>query len=254
MRNRFIVPSVPFVHSLGGVAIFAALATCLMARPAEADTYTGYIDIYQTSSGTNIGSISSQFTNAANHRYGITTNPAQRMQVSFTDNSTPFSISILNGTNPSYSYLGAVVGPASSNEDLSTGSINYDLLTATALTSPGAPPSSAGNAYNGQSSEGAIWSFSSATSTLTAQWVNTDSSRPTTYLYYLPGSDGLLLVGDPTAFNDNFPGGYQVSYRFVGTAASTAPEPGSLALLLPVLPVMGMVGMVIRGQRKRRKN
>jgi len=56
----------------------------------------------------------------------------------------PVYITTVNSPFAGYAYLGAVVGPASTSNDLGN-DFNYDLLTGTNYTAPGATPSAAGN-------------------------------------------------------------------------------------------------------------
>lgn len=175
----------------------------------------GIIEITNTATSALVGYVSSTYTTATqSHRFGITANPANALSVTVNKGSKQ---NIVKNNGPdlgTYPFLGFTVGPTSSSNNLATGSTNNILLTSTAVTPPGSPPASVGNAYSGNPSESAVWT-ADANFFITAQWVNTDSSLPPTFLYYLPNSDGLLATGDPAAFSSSFNGGFTVVFQVV---------------------------------------
>ncbi|KAF8910727.1 hypothetical protein CPB85DRAFT_1562067 [Mucidula mucida] len=183
------------------------------ATPSGSAGIQSIIKVTRADNGGLVGYVNEAYVNPSTRRYGITASTTDALQVTaFMKQNAYTTIDLQEHipTDPAHPLLGAVVGPASSDDNLSSGSPNYLILTGTSHTDANAPPSPAGNSYSGQNSESAIWTYSTSTQKITAQWVNTDNSKPATFLYYLAGSDGLLLVGDPTAFNDAFPGGYAV--------------------------------------------
>ncbi|KAF9022533.1 hypothetical protein BDZ89DRAFT_1137271 [Hymenopellis radicata] len=181
---------------------------------------TGTIKITRADNGALVGYVNEDYTSGGTRRYGITTDAANALQVTtlVTQNSyTTIELQEPTPTDAAHPLLGAVVGPANSGDNLSSGSYNYALLTGTSHTDANSPPSAAGNSYSSQNSESTIWTYLPSidlpsTQQLTAQWVNPDGSKPTTFLYYLPGSNALLLTGDVSAFNSAFPGGYPVVF------------------------------------------
>jgi len=176
---------------------------------------SGSIKVTRADNGALVGYVANSFVNSATRRYGITTDLSSALKAAFTGGSNPLEIMASNPPDAAHPFFGAVVGPASSDDDLTSGSSNYALLTGTSHTAAGAPPSAAGNSYSGQNSESTIWNYNTGTHELTASWINTDGVPGPTTLYYLPGSNGLLLVGDPGVFNEAFPGGYAVKYTVV---------------------------------------
>jgi hypothetical protein len=133
--------------------------------------------------------------------------------------ASAISLAPVNGPG-SYPYLGFVVGPASSSDNLSSGSADYALLTEANFTAAGAGPTASGNAYSAQNDETTVFMID-ASQNITVQWVNANLSLPTTTLIYLPGSDGLLITGDFATFNAAFPGGFTVRFTYVPSNATT---------------------------------
>jgi len=116
----------------------------------------------------------------------------------------------------SFPLMGAIVGVASSNDNLNSGSLNYAYIQGTTHTDPGAEPQSNSNSYPAQeNSESAIWTYNSVTNEITAQWVNVGGGKPTSYILYVTGSNALILTGDPGAFNDAFGSSPTVTFKLV---------------------------------------
>jgi hypothetical protein len=158
-----------------------------------------------------VGYVSATYVNSFG-RFDITGNTTNALSVTITQGSKQ-NMFIKNGPNPgTYPFLGFVVGPTSSNNDLASGSSNYILLTSTAVTLPGSPPQNVGNAYNGDASESAIWT-ADGNYFITAQWVNSDLTLPPTILFDISG--GLLATGDPGQFQQDFVVGSNVVFQVV---------------------------------------
>ncbi|KAF8910718.1 hypothetical protein CPB85DRAFT_1435187 [Mucidula mucida] len=169
------------------------------STPSGSASFTG-IKVTRADNGGFVGFVKKVFiNNSSSKRYGVTTNTANALQVTPFMNQNSYTTIDLQEPNPtdsSHPLLGAVVAGSSTNDNLSSGSANYCQLTGTSHTAANAPASAAGNSFSSSKSESMIWTYSTSTQKITAQWVNTDSSKPATFLYYLPSSDSLLLVGD----------------------------------------------------------
>ncbi|KAG8910074.1 hypothetical protein FRC01_006561, partial [Tulasnella sp. 417] len=114
-----------------------------------------------------------------------------------------------NGPSSTYPYFGTRF--ASTSDDLSPGSFNYAYITGTTQTPPGSPPSTEDNNNSfttattiPERSESAVWKFNPGTQDLSAQWINTDGSRPKTHLVYYAPDNVLIITGDVAAFQRNF--------------------------------------------------
>ncbi|KAG8721910.1 hypothetical protein FRC09_007156 [Ceratobasidium sp. 395] len=115
-----------------------------------------------------------------------------------------------NGTGE-YPWVAAIVGFASDSDDLGPGSSNYAYLGgANTTTTPGGPAElinvNSFGAATGipEDTETPIWVYNPDTQDITAQWVNTDRSTPTTFMSYLPDLMVIALTGDLAAFQDTF--------------------------------------------------
>jgi hypothetical protein len=120
--------------------------------------------------------------------------------------AAPFSITTINAPNSAFPFFGGIVGFASTSNDLGVGSKNYVYLGGTTATAPGAGPTVGANAFTNATGiperiESAIWSVD-AINALSAQWINTDLSSPTTMLGI--AQSVLVLIGDVTTFEQNF--------------------------------------------------
>ncbi|KAF9533268.1 hypothetical protein CPB83DRAFT_846162 [Crepidotus variabilis] len=181
--------------------------TIVARGPSPSNNPTGtVIQVTRADNGALVGYVPNHYVNSATNRYGVTSDMSSALKVSYNGGE----LTETNAPDAAHPFLGAVVGPASNSNDLSTGSPDYALLTGSSHTAAGSPPASVGNSYSGQNSESTIWNYNSASHGLTAAWINTDGTTAPTHLYYLGGSDALLLVGDVNAFNSAFPGGYPV--------------------------------------------
>lgn len=133
----------------------------------------------------------------------ITTDINSALHVSVTGNST-VNIVELNGPDSSNTLFGAIFGfIVDPTDNVSAGSHNYCLLTGVSASSPNQRDAKVGNSYYyhyQQGSESAIWSV--AGTSITAQWVNTDGSKPATTLIFFDGF--LALTGDLKAMETYF--------------------------------------------------
>jgi len=186
-------------------------------RSSPGPPITGVIEAKKLD-GTSLGYIF-QSISPSTPRYGL---GSLAVALTFTvtpdanDNPTTQANIRAHGTDEAtFPYMGGVVGPADTDNDIGPGGYNYILLTDSAETQPGQTPSPAGNAYDGGDCESAIWIFDSTNNGITGQWINTDGSKPTSILVYLPSADGVLITGDFTAFSAAFPGGEQITFTLV---------------------------------------
>ncbi|KAJ7087498.1 hypothetical protein C8R44DRAFT_893200 [Mycena epipterygia] len=132
------------------------------------------------------------------------------LEVSFSyspDSPGQLSFTATNGPDATYPFIGAIKGISSSSSDLGPGSANYAYLGGTSQTPAGSPPSAGDNAFDAathltEDIESAIWSYDSSTQAITAQWINTDSSAPSTHIVHTQGV--LALTGDVNAFTSTF--------------------------------------------------
>ncbi|KIP02337.1 hypothetical protein PHLGIDRAFT_37937 [Phlebiopsis gigantea 11061_1 CR5-6] len=152
--------------------------------------------------------------------YGYTTTRADALTVSINDcNGSPFDLVSTNGFR-AYPYIGGVQGFASNGPDLRPGSANYAYIAGTTETAPHATPQQVGNSFsaatgNAEAAESAIWSFHDSTSsTLRAQWINTDGSTPATVIAYIPSEGVFVFVGDLQAFEGQFGNVEQATFAF----------------------------------------
>jgi len=113
--------------------------------------------------------------------------------VSITTNSTgPLNLVALNAAFPPPFYLG---GRSSIyHPDLAVGSDVIVSLSTVNPTAPGSPPDTSFG-------ESAIWYFDESTKKLTPQWINSDGSKPATYVAYDIKYNRIFLSGDVGAYN-----------------------------------------------------
>ncbi len=135
----------------------------------------------------------------------------------------------LENSNQGYPYFGATVGRESTSSDIASGSFNYLYLEGTDATAAGAPPQSVPNYFAvtnslAKQSESAIWSVDVNALTLNPQWINTDSSSPSTVVFVQ--SNHVYGGGDAGAFNARFPAPVTVAtlhLEIISSEALTGP-------------------------------
>jgi hypothetical protein len=128
-------------------------------------------------------------------------------------NASSIALPTINSPFAGYGYLGMVVGPLSTDDNLASGSANYDLLTGTNFSAPGALPAAIGNAYSSADAETSIWQLD-ASGNLSVVWVNSNGAALPAIIFYLPGSDAVGITGDLTALNSSVPGAGQISLKY----------------------------------------
>lgn len=231
-------------RTMNGSMTILALVILLQAGwagVARADLYTGPIVVTDSSNAANDGYFSNTFNIFG--EYTITSNLANALIVTFnTGAGSPFAITETNNSASSaHPFVGGVQGFSATSPNLGSGSFNYAYFAGTDLTAANATPASGGNTFtdvNGISEdiESTIWSLSG--DNLLAQWINTNSSAPSTFDVFTLNT--LVMTGDVTTFEGTF-GGDQVLFSIVPGDLSSVPEPASLALFAPALLGLGFL-------------
>ncbi|KAF9030328.1 hypothetical protein BDZ89DRAFT_1132441 [Hymenopellis radicata] len=156
--------------------------------------------------------------------YGSLQTQGNALHISFSyDPTKPLQQLDFIGTDSSiystFPLVGFVNGFASTSSNLGSGS-NYLYVAGVSQTPKGSPPVTQANAFSTYSGspetvESAVWSIDSATGKVTAQWINTDGTVPTTYLCYTAGADAILLTGNVALLAANFGQVTQIDLYFV---------------------------------------
>jgi hypothetical protein len=146
--------------------------------------------------------------------------------------ATPLYITAVNSPSAKYPYIGGIRGMITTDENLGAGSSNYVYLGGTVFTPAGAPPMLAANSVTyatgfSEEIESSIWSIDPG-GVLGAQWVNTDLSRPATYILLSQGA--LILTGDKNAFTGVFGPAMEVKLTYIPTSGSEGYIKGTNAL------------------------
>jgi len=191
-----------------GVSLFvSALANLYLPATASAQAiaYTAAIEV--RSGGSLIGYVQ------RDPNYWtpmITPDPSAAFVVSFVLPNGQSGTGIDLRTEPldGFAYFGPVVGRDSTSPDIAPGSFNYLYLGHINQTPPNSTPQNVGSWFGSmtglaKASESAVWTIDIPTGTLAPQWVNTDSSKPTTFVFVQ--SNHVYAGGDPAAFNSRFP-------------------------------------------------
>jgi len=143
--------------------------------------------------------------------YGLfETDLSKALKVSF-DTAFSGSIDLLtsNSIFSTLPFLGAVQGFSSPTADLATGNANYLFLSPVAQTTALSSPVDGESGFKTTTAiskpiESAIWRYDAGSNKITIQWVNSDSSLPTTTLAYVPSEQGIVAIGDLAAFNSAY--------------------------------------------------
>ncbi|QRV80595.1 hypothetical protein RhiJN_08610 [Ceratobasidium sp. AG-Ba] len=113
----------------------------------------------------------------------------------------------VNGPDSRFPMFGAAMGFSTNDTDFKTGSLNYAYIVGTTQTSPGSPAKLGPNSFTAKTQfdvpiESAIWEYKPTTGSLTARWINSDSSSAPAYIMYAADEKTLFIAGDPSAFSD----------------------------------------------------
>ncbi|KAF8731542.1 hypothetical protein RHS02_07573, partial [Rhizoctonia solani] len=128
------------------------------------------------------------------------------------DSPKQLDLVALNGKSAAHPFVGASAGYGSSDENISSNSSNYLILTGNTQTPPGSRPSyEASNSFSETTSipvasESAIWSYDSTSREFTAHWVNTDDSSVSAYILWSNQENNSLftLTGNATIFKETY--------------------------------------------------
>lgn len=180
-----------------------------------------------TIDGSTIGFISAAFNQFG--EYGLFQQSQDgALEVAFSNTPGASSQMDLYGNNsPSstYPFFGAIAGYASTSDDMGPGSYNYAYIGGTAQTTPGSPAVEGENTFymaTGESGdyESAIWNYDAGSQAITAQWINTDGSAPSTQILYAnDDNQALVLTADVNALCSAFEASYpEVTFTCVPTS------------------------------------
>jgi hypothetical protein len=158
----------------------------------------------------------------------------------------------LQNSAQGYPFFGLTVGRDSTSSDIAAGSLNYLYIEGTNGTPAGSTPQSVPNYFAttnslNKQSESAVWSIDVNALTLNPQWINTDSSTPTTAVFVQ--SNHVYAGGDPAAFMARFPAPVtSATLHLEILSATPVPEPASLCTIALAV-VLVWLGMIRRGNR-----
>jgi len=133
------------------------------------------------------------------------------------DPSSPVDIKVNNGPDSTVPFFGAVVGYASTSDDLGVGNPNYNFIGGTVKVASGSPPTDADNSFEDKTQidkhvESAIWSYDPMTSLITPHWINCDGSNPATSFVYVPDEPLLAITGDASEFKSYYGLGNNITF------------------------------------------
>ncbi|KAJ6547029.1 hypothetical protein B0H19DRAFT_250090 [Mycena capillaripes] len=174
----------------------------VVASPAAAPANRGYIQVLSVDENGNSTGVLGYVSKStyAHTQYLIQPSVDDALLVA---PSGDRNLITLNSDTPSPAFLGFVQAREDSSSGLAEGSSNYLYLASTEQTSPNATPQNVGNSFNAVSggpfrAESAVWTHDPINHTLTAQWINPDTSRAPT-VAFIQGS-AIYFSGDPEAF------------------------------------------------------
>jgi len=177
--------------------------------PSVSPSGVGIIQVTDANSGDLVGYVADA-ANSGSGEYGITQDTTLALQVQTTYQDSPTgNIITLNGF--SQPYFGAEQGYYSGS-DIGVGSANYAYLCGIeTATAPNSGPqagddNSFSDAYeiSAGTAETAIWAVDPTSLIITAQYVNSDVSKPATLIVFGNVDGNFVLTGDFTAYNASY--------------------------------------------------
>ncbi|KAF8895506.1 hypothetical protein BD779DRAFT_1466907 [Infundibulicybe gibba] len=177
---------------------------------APAITKRGYIQVINSANGGVLGYISKNSFSGAQYRYQPELSDA--LIVKFSVDSAASSVTNARITSENsdtgFQILSLVQGRDDTNPNIGSGSFHYLYFASSAGTAPGSTPSQVDNSYSAATGtpravESDVWSINLSSGSVTAQWINTDSSKPTTQFW--TQSTALYAGSDSAAFVARYP-------------------------------------------------
>ncbi|KAG6830035.1 hypothetical protein H0H92_002453 [Tricholoma furcatifolium] len=170
----------------------------------------GYVECMDQN-GNSLGYLGKDQNSAG--QYGVQTDnndESGRLLVSIDLNdasSGACDVQTLNGPDSNLPFFGGMKGYQSSSSDLSPGSSNHFFIGGTTQTSSKATPCDGTSTFEKIYSidtqiESAIWNYDATSNFLSPQWINSDSSNPTTYIGLY--QNALVCTGDQNAFSNAY--------------------------------------------------
>ncbi|KAI0795974.1 hypothetical protein C8Q75DRAFT_803028 [Abortiporus biennis] len=196
-----------------------------LPTPTSTPDCTSYAGMIGTTFFSGTGELVTGFLSKSANVYGeyrFAQDVGDALLVSFcvpSNGNKPFDITTTNGIS-NFPYLAAVQGFASSGPDLPAGSSNYAYITGSSKTHPGVTPGTQSNALNHAAgtnlpAQSAIWTLNTNDNSLTANYVNSDKSTPTTTIELVPDSEAFIITGDPSAFNNEYGDANPTTFTFI---------------------------------------
>lgn len=162
-------------------------------------TKQGIVQVTNAANGAVLGYISKNSFSGAQYRYQP--NEVDAMAISFdapqgATSVTQARITSLNA-DTGFPLLGLIQGRDNTNSDIAAGSFHYGYFGGTNGVAPGTTPQNVGNSYTTASgkqrtSESDVWTIDLVTGAVTAQWINSDGSKLSTFLSrraFVPAAD-----------------------------------------------------------------
>jgi uncharacterized repeat protein (TIGR01451 family) len=188
-----------------GALALAVLALQSTGWAQPQTTYTAVISVYDGSTFLGYAAPDTNYWTPL-----LTSDKNSALVVGFTLNGTSGTQVNLTSQNDNRgAYFGPVQGRDSTSDDIGTGSYNYLYLDPiSTTTAAGATPQSDASYFSTSSgldkkAETAVWNVDTTALTLSLQWINTDSSTPSTVTFIQ--SNHLYAGGDASAFHSRFP-------------------------------------------------
>ena len=188
------------------IVLLTLTVLCLPALASAAAIDYRALITARSSGGATLGDLADD---TAYHTPLLLPTSAGALIVDFTLNGTSGTQVNLTPENlaEGFPYFGPVEGRDNTSANIAPGSFHYLYLGGVSGSAPGSTPL-AGNyfsTFSGLSklSESAVWSIDVGALTIAPQWINTDGSLPTTFVFVQ--SNHVYAGGDPAAFLSRYP-------------------------------------------------